>query len=317
MPLKSKLRHLTLASKATFTTFKVCHGSSGTNELHVSSNNGNEKTSNLQTPCDKISHMYASPNDVGLTNAFSSPMEKLDDVCCGIKILDTIVIDNNYFVDEDPNSASLSELAKQLDLQELYSYDLRNDLVEDFTIDLNDLDAASKGFHSSLNDLIYLLEVVPPRKSPSTSSDDKKFPQQNDGFTELESSIVSSLETIRKVNIVDISSLEDLVKNFFKSYMECDTLRLSKMTKESYENPLSDFEGSMEKLQATLVDVEKDLEGVTSKKKKIIMLLNKYQEKLFKGQEDVTITEDEIYTIEANHRQPNDEVETSQIRRSS
>ncbi|KAG5600339.1 hypothetical protein H5410_031709, partial [Solanum commersonii] len=65
----------------------------------------------------------------------------------------------------------------------------------------------------------------------------------------------------------------------------------------------------MEKLQATLVDVEKDLEAVTLKKRKIIMLLNKYQEKLFKGQEDVTITEGGIYTIEANHRLPNDEVE--------
>ncbi|KAH0748622.1 hypothetical protein KY290_027854 [Solanum tuberosum] len=184
MPLKSKSRRLTLVSKVTFTTFKVGHGSSGTNELHISSNN------------------------------------------------DAIVIDDNDFVDEDPNSASLSELAKQLDLQELYSYNLRNDVAEYFTIDLNDLDVASKGFHSSLNDVMPLLEVVPPRKSLSTSSDDKKFPQQNDGFTEFESSIVVSLEKIRKVNIIDTSALEDLVENSFKSYTEYDTLKLSKMTKE-------------------------------------------------------------------------------------
>ncbi|KAH0660944.1 hypothetical protein KY285_026835 [Solanum tuberosum] len=177
MPLKSKSRRLTLVSKVTFTTFKVGHGSSGTNELHISSNN------------------------------------------------DAIVIDDNDFVDEDPNSASLSKLAKQ----ELYSYDLRNDVAEYFTIDLN---VASKGFHSSLNDVMPLLEVVPPRKSLSTSSDDKKFPQQNDGFTEFESSIVVSLEKIRKVNIIDTSALEDLVENSFKSYTEYDTLKLSKMTKE-------------------------------------------------------------------------------------
>ncbi|KAG5600338.1 hypothetical protein H5410_031708 [Solanum commersonii] len=219
MPLKSKSRCLTLVSKVTFTTFKVGHGFSGTNELHISSDNGNEKTSNLDTPCDKISHMYASSNGVGRTNAFSSPMDN------------RIVIDDNDFVDEDPNSASLSELAKQ----ELYNYNLRNDVAKDFTIDLNNLDVASKGFHSSLNDVMPLLEVVPPRKSLSTSSDDKKFPQRNDGFTEFKSSIASSLEKIRKVNIIDIFALEDLVENFFKSYTEYDTLRLSNMTKGLFE----------------------------------------------------------------------------------
>ncbi|KAG5627217.1 hypothetical protein H5410_012435 [Solanum commersonii] len=41
----------------------------------------------------------------------------------------------------------------------------------------------------------------------------------------------------------------------------------------------------MDKLQATLADVEKDLKALTSKKKKVIALINKYQEKLFKSQE--------------------------------
>uniref|UniRef100_M1DX49 Uncharacterized protein n=1 Tax=Solanum tuberosum TaxID=4113 RepID=M1DX49_SOLTU len=80
---------------------------------------------------------------------------------------DTIVIDDNDFVDEDSNSASLFELAKQLDLQELYGGDLNNDAVADFTVDLNDLDAAAEDFHSSINDDQPSLEVVPPRKSPS------------------------------------------------------------------------------------------------------------------------------------------------------
>ncbi|WMV38433.1 hypothetical protein MTR67_031818 [Solanum verrucosum] len=145
----------------------------------------------------------------------------------------------------------------------------------------------------------------------------------SDGFTELESSIASTLEEIRKVNIIDVSSLEDHVENFFKSYAEYDTLRSSKMTKESHEKALSDAQrrldgakmaheklyGSMEKLQATLADVEKDLKALTYKKKKVTALINKYQDKLSKSQENVTITEGEIYTIESNNVISNDEVE--------
>ncbi|KAH0776103.1 hypothetical protein KY290_007514 [Solanum tuberosum] len=343
---KSKLRRLTLASKATSLGPKVGHSSSGTNELHVSSDNGNDQTSNLETPCDEISHMYASPDD-------------------------TIVIDDNDFVDEDSNSASLFELAKQLDLQELNGGDLNNGAVADFTVDLNGLDAAAKDFHSSINDVMPSLEVVPPRKSPSNDvipslevAPPRKSPSRplrpgaptfepqetiyrakstfvsemwgalcgwitqfslgsSDGFTKLESSIASTLEEIRKVNIIDVSSLEDHVENFFKSYAEYDTLRSSKMTKESHEKALSDaqrrldgakmahekLDGSMEKLQAALADVEKDLKALTYKKKKVTALINKYQEKLSKSQENVTIMEGEIYTIEANNVISNDEVE--------
>ena len=52
----------------------------------------------------------------------------------------------------------------------------------------------------------------------------------------------------------------------------------------------------MEKLQATLADVEKDLKVLSSKKRKVTTLINQYQEKLSKSQENVTITEGEIYT---------------------
>ncbi|KAH0665733.1 hypothetical protein KY285_026939 [Solanum tuberosum] len=368
VPAKSKLRRLTLASKATSPAPEVGHNSSGTNELRVSSDNGNDQTSNLETPCDEISHMYASPDGVRRPNASPSPTDH------------TIVIDDNDFVDEDSNSASLFELAKQLDLQELNGGDLNNGAVADFTVDLNGLDAAAKDFHSSINDVMPSLEVVPPRKSPSndvipslevapprkSSSNDvmpslevvlpRKSPSRplrpgaptfepletiyrakstfvsemwgalcgwitqfslgsSDGFTELESSSASTLEEIRKVNIIDVSSLEDHVENFFKSYAEYDTLRSSKITKESHEKALADaqhrlddakmahekLDGSMEKLQATLADVEKDLKALTYKKKKVTTLINKYQEKLSKSQENVTITEGELYTIEANN----------------
>ncbi|KAH0754064.1 hypothetical protein KY290_024334 [Solanum tuberosum] len=178
MPAKSKLRRLTLASKTTSLAPEVGHSSSGTNELHVSSDNSNDQTSNLETPCDEISHMYDSPDGVKRPNASPSPMDRhwnrlkrkaqeLDDICCGINILDTIVIDDNDFVDEDSNSASLFELAKQLDLQELNGGDLNNGAVADFTVDLNDLDMTAKDFHSTINDVMPSLEVVPPRNSSS------------------------------------------------------------------------------------------------------------------------------------------------------
>ncbi|KAH0764942.1 hypothetical protein KY285_000813 [Solanum tuberosum] len=236
--------------------------------------------------------------------------------------------------------------------QELYGGDLNNGAVADFTVDLNDLDAAAKDFHSSNNDDQPSLEVVPPRKSPSNDMmsslevvPPRKSPSRplqpsaptfepqetiyrakstfvydmwgalcgwitqfslgpSDDFIELESSIASTLEEIRKVNIIDVSSLEDHVENFFKSYAEYDSLRSSKMTKKSHEKALSDaqlhldgaklahekLDGSIYKLQATLADVEKVLKALTSQKKKVTVLINKYQEKLFKSQENVTIT---------------------------
>ena len=73
------------------------------------------------------------------------------------------------------------------------------------------------------------------------------------------------------------------VEIFFKSYAEYDTLRSSKITKESHEKTLSDaqrrldgaklahekLDVSMDKLQETLEYVEKDLKASSSKKKKV------------------------------------------------
>lgn len=65
-----------------------------------------------------------SRNGVGRLNVSSSPTDRqwnrpkrkaqeLDYACHGIDILGIILIDDNDFVDEDSNSASLFELAKQ------------------------------------------------------------------------------------------------------------------------------------------------------------------------------------------------------------
>ncbi|KAK4706758.1 hypothetical protein R3W88_033667 [Solanum pinnatisectum] len=264
VPPKSKLRRFTLASKVTSPASKVSHGSSKTNELHVSSDNDNDKTK----------------------------AQELDDICCGIDILDTIVIDDNDFVDEDLKSES----CELLDLQELHGDDLNNGAVADFTIDLNDLDATAKDFHSSINDIMHTKSFKPslwPLRPGAPTFEPRNHLRVKSTFvyemwgalwiSELESSIASTLEEIRKVNIIDVSSLENLVENFFKS-CEYDTLRSSKMTKESHEKSLSIIlDGSMEKLQATLADVEKDLKALTSKKKKVTTLINKYQESFSKS----------------------------------
>ncbi|KAK4341244.1 hypothetical protein RND71_039745 [Anisodus tanguticus] len=226
-------------------------------------------------------------------------------------------------------------------------------MVANYTASLDDIDVTAKSSRSSFNDGVLLLELSPPRKSSSASPDNRKSSQPvvtnaaevianqithpkmfkpsswslqhgaPNSFIALEASIASNLEEIRKANITDISTLENLVETFFKAYAEYDSLRSLKMTKESHQESLSDaqrglhdakqehkkLDGSVEKLQVNLAKVEKDLAALSSKKEKIIALLDKSQEKLSKNQEKITITEDEIYTIEANHTLSDDEVE--------
>ena len=130
--------------------------------------------------------MYASCNGVRPLSFSSSPTDHkwnrlkrktqdLDDDCRSIEILDTIVIDDKNFVDEDSNSTSLfriSKTCKTLSLiffesdhlfDILYGDDFNNGSVTDFTVDLNDLDAVSKGFNSSINNVMPSSEVVQPR----------------------------------------------------------------------------------------------------------------------------------------------------------
>ena len=64
----------------------------------------------------------------------------------------------------------------------------------------------------------------------------------------------------------------------------------------------------MNKLQETLADVEKDLKALSSKKKKVTELINKYQEKLSKTRENVTTMEGDIYAIDANNVMSNDDI---------
>ncbi|XP_075098325.1 uncharacterized protein LOC142175442 isoform X2 [Nicotiana tabacum] len=144
-----------------------------------------------------------------------------------------------------------------------------------------------------------------------------------DSFTKLEESIALSLEEIKKENVIDTSTLEALVEAFFKTYADYDALRSSKMTKEFHQKSLSDarrrlddakreyekVSESVEKLQVSLANVEQQLASLASRKKKIIALLDNQQVRLAKSQENVDVTEGEIYTIEANHPLSDDEAE--------
>ncbi|OIT36613.1 hypothetical protein A4A49_64167, partial [Nicotiana attenuata] len=106
-----------------------------------------------------------------------------------------------------------------------------------------------------------------------------------DSFTKLEESIALTLEEIKKENIIDTSTLEALVEEYKK------------------------VNESVEKLQANLASIEQQLASLASRKKKIVTLLDKQQMKLAKSQENIDITEGEIYTIEANHPLSDDEAE--------
>ncbi|XP_060168638.1 uncharacterized protein LOC132599332 isoform X2 [Lycium barbarum] len=113
-----------------------------------------------------------------------------------------------------------------------------------------------------------------------------------DSFMVLEASIASTLEELRKINIIDVSALEGLVENFFKAYAEYDSLKSSKMTKELHQESLSDaqrrlddakqehgkLDGSMKEIQANLANVEKDLAALNSRKEQLIAFLDKHQE---------------------------------------
>ncbi|XP_009801417.1 uncharacterized protein [Nicotiana sylvestris] len=110
-----------------------------------------------------------------------------------------------------------------------------------------------------------------------------------DSFMKLEESISLTLTEIQRENIIDISTLEDPVEAFFKTYTEYDALRSSKMSKELHQDSLSNAQQrlddvkleygkaneSAERLQVALASVETQLAALTSKKNKITVLLNK------------------------------------------
>lgn len=58
-----------------------------------------------------------------------------------------------------------------------------------------------------------------------------------------------------------------------------------------------------------LANVETKLESLTSKKEKIIVLLDKQQKKMSKNQKEITVIECDICTIEANVLLSDDEAE--------
>uniref|UniRef100_A0A3Q7GI52 Aminotransferase-like plant mobile domain-containing protein n=1 Tax=Solanum lycopersicum TaxID=4081 RepID=A0A3Q7GI52_SOLLC len=126
---KSKLRRVMSSSKTSLAS-KGCHGSSTTNELHVSLDNGNSQRSKLEIPCDDIFLIYH-------------------------------FIDDNDFVDEDSNLVSLFESAKQLERQKLRTSRSTNTSIPEFLEDLNTLNH----FHKETQIIRFMTLPEPTCKS--------------------------------------------------------------------------------------------------------------------------------------------------------
>nr|XP_009790290.1 PREDICTED: uncharacterized protein LOC104237764 [Nicotiana sylvestris] len=319
--VKKKVRRLSLALKTTTTTPKVSSDSCKRKEHLVSSNQGSDREPSLVPLCEEKNHLPILSNGIGDITTASSPVEsessedhhwnrpnkkakELGDDCCGTAVLDTIIIEDDAFVDEDTGlTMPFPELPEQSDLQELCNDELGGDIIEDCFADIDDLGMTAKSSHKSPNGSkdygmggASSMELIPPRKPYSSSPVHRKFIQpavmseaaaatteimhpklfrpsswplqpgasskephetichakstfvsvmwrglcewikefsvdSTDSFMKLEESISLTLTEIRRENIIDISTLEDLVEAFFKTYAEYDALRSSKMSK--------------------------------------------------------------------------------------
>ncbi|XP_059288149.1 uncharacterized protein LOC132041452 [Lycium ferocissimum] len=347
IPMDKGVKRIRLVSKTSATAPKVTNNTSKRREPSSSLDKGAKETSSLAPPCNKKSRPSSLPIDVGNTIAASSSTEsntsgdrhwnrlerkskESDDHHNEFADLDTISIGSDIHLDGDPNSMmGLEEVAEQLGFQKLDAMNAAEVVVDQIT--------HPKTFRPSSQPLQPSASSFDPQgtifRFKSTFVSEiwgalcgwiTQFSLGSlDSFMVLEASIASTLEELRKINIIDVSALEGLVENFFKAYAEYDSLKSSKMTKELHQESLSDaqrrlddakqehgkLDGSMKELQANLANVEKDLAALNSKKEKIIAFLDKYQEELSKNQEKITITEGEIYTIEANHVLSDEEAE--------
>ncbi|KAK4716572.1 hypothetical protein R3W88_014910 [Solanum pinnatisectum] len=139
--------------------------------------------------------------------------------------------------------------------------------------------------------------------------------ESSENLKELEASVAMILKGLREVNIINLSPSEVLLEDFFKKYRDYDVARLStsqKITRDSHQELLSaaqqcldtaneeriNMDKQLEELQKVLTGAEKELEVWTSKKKKIISLIEDHQKRQSKNLETITNREDEIHAIE-------------------
>ncbi|OIT35753.1 hypothetical protein A4A49_03953 [Nicotiana attenuata] len=168
-PARKKVRRLSLASKTTTIAPKVSNYSCKRKEHLVLSNEDNNREPSLLPLCDDKNYLPVLPNGIGDFTTSSNPVEsessedhhwnrpnnkakKLGDNYCGTAALDTIIIKDDAFVDEDTSlTMSFPELPEHSNLQELCNDELGDNIIEDHFADIDDLGMTAKSFHKSPN----------------------------------------------------------------------------------------------------------------------------------------------------------------------
>ncbi|KAF3661326.1 hypothetical protein FXO37_12975 [Capsicum annuum] len=152
--------------------------------------------------------------------------------------------------------------------------------------------------------------------------------ESSENLIELEKGVALILKGLQEVNVVDLSSLEVLLADFFKKHRNYDVVKLSssqKITRDAHQELLSvakkclhtanddkvKMDQHLGELQKVLERVEKELAAWTSKKKKTILLIEEHQKKLSKNQETITNIEGEIHALEKSS--PLSETETKEL----
>ncbi|PHU22628.1 hypothetical protein BC332_07735 [Capsicum chinense] len=120
---------------------------------------------------------------------------------------------------------------------------------------------------------------------------------------------------VPKVNIVNLSSLEALLADFLKKYGYYDVAKFSssqKISRDAHQELIHvvqqhihptnkdkvKMDNHLAELQKVLERAEKKLVAWTSKKKKIVLLIEEHQKKLSKNQESVTNIKEEIHALD-------------------
>ncbi|PHT68748.1 hypothetical protein T459_28235 [Capsicum annuum] len=152
--------------------------------------------------------------------------------------------------------------------------------------------------------------------------------ESSENLIELEKGVALILKGLQEVNVIDLSSLEVLLVDFFKKHRNYDVAKLSssqKITRDAHQELLSvakkclhtanddkvKMDQHLGELQKVLERVEKELAAWTSKKKKTILLIEEHQKKLSKNQETITNIEGEIHALEKSS--PLSETETKEL----
>ncbi|OIT34900.1 hypothetical protein A4A49_20874 [Nicotiana attenuata] len=242
-PTKKKVRRHSLALKTTTTAPKVSSDSCERKERPVSSNQGSDREPNLVPLCDEKTHLLVLPNGIGDITTASSPVESessgdhhwnhIDDLGMTIKSSHNSPNGSKAYVLGGASSVELIPPRKPYSSFRVHRKLIQPVLMSEAVAATTEVmhpkpfrpsswplqpGASSKEPHGTIcratKTFISLMwgglcEWIKDFSVDST-----------DNFMKLEESISLTLTKIRRANIIDISTLEDLVEAFFKTYAE-------------------------------------------------------------------------------------------------